>query len=438
MFKFSSDKTIKIILLEFILKYMAKTVLWRHKPFVIGVTGSIGKTTTREAIYHLVKTEYRTRTASKNYNNEIGVPLTILGVEGGAGSILDLLRIFKVWVKNLLDANYLEMLVLELGIDRPNDMEYLLSIVKIDIGVVNHVTNVHREFFKSTDEIAKEKGKIIENLRKSSKGGFAILNEDDSRVKKMVNRTNGEVMTYGYKETADLHASDISHIFEDNKFQGISFKLNYDGKTIPIRLNNVLAEYHVYAILAAIAVANVLKMNIVELAEQISSFRPPVGRMNLLEGINSSMVIDDTYNASPKATEAAIDTFLGISSKRKIVALGDMLELGEDEGRDHKNVMNKLKESDVDVVFLVGQRMREAGKILVDREDMEVMFFDGPMDAGEELKGIVEAGDLVLVKGSQGMRMEKVVEGVVLDRGNMGELLCRQGVEWKNKLYRMP
>lgn len=417
---------------------MAKSVLLRHNPKIIGVTGSIGKTTTKEAIYHLVKTQFKTREAKKNFNNEIGIPLTIIGYEGGAGSISDLVNIFVLWLKILFNlVEYPEVLVLELAIDRPGDMDHLLSIVKVDIAVVNHITNVHREFFKSIEKIAKEKGKIVEQL-KSDTDSFVILNEDDTRVKKMASRTKGQVLTYGYSETASLHASDVFQIFEHGKFQGISFKLNYDGKTIPIRLNHVLAEYHVYAILAAIAVANVLKMNIIELADQISSFRPPVGRMNLIDGINSSSVIDDTYNASPKAVDAAIDTLAKIPSRRKIVALGDMLELGEDEVKDHKYIIKKLDEVDVDIVFLVGQRMQEAGKIIEDKSRTVVMFFDDPVEAGERLKSFIEAGDLILVKGSQGMRMEKVVEQIIEDKGNEENLLCRQDLKWKNKGYRMP
>ena len=149
-------------------------------------------------------------------------------------------------------------------------------------------------------------------------------------------------------------------------------------------------------------------------------------------------MIDDTYNASPKAVEAAIDTFSNIPSKRKIVVLGDMLELGEDEIRDHEKVIDRLIESDVDVVFLVGKRMRKAGEILVERDDIVVMFFDSPLDAGEELRELVEAGDLVLVKGSQGMRMEKVVEKVVRDGFDVGNLLCRQDLKWREKGYKMP
>ncbi|MCK4635699.1 MAG: UDP-N-acetylmuramoyl-tripeptide--D-alanyl-D-alanine ligase [Candidatus Moranbacteria bacterium] len=438
--KIKSGKTIKMMFLECFLKFMAKTILWRHEPFVIAVTGSIGKTTTKEAIYHLVKTEYRTWTAKKNFNNEIGVPLTIIGAECGASSLSDFFQISKMWLKTLLGViKYPKMLVLELGIDRPDDMNYLLSIVKIDIAVVNHITNVHQEFFKNIDQIAKEKGKIVEKLKKSSNGGFAILNEDDPRVKKMASRTNGGVMTYGYSDEADLYASDISQIFENNKFQGLSFKLNYEGKSIPIRLKHVLADYHIYAVLVAIAVGNVLKINMVDLAEQVNSFHPPVGRMNSLEGINSSMVIDDTYNSSPKATEAAINSLSNIPNQRKIAVLGDMLELGKDEARDHKRVVKLLSENNIEIIFLVGRRMMEAGNFFEKSENNTIVkFFDSPLEAGNELRKIVKSGDLILVKGSQGMRMEKVVERIIQDNGNVEKLLCRQDFNWKEKSYKMP
>lgn len=431
---------LKIEILKPILKIMAKTILWKHKPYSIGVTGSVGKTTTKEAIYHLVKTKFNARESKKNLNNEIGVPLTIIGFEKNIESVFDLCIITKKWLENLFSKNYPKMLVLEMAIDRPNDMEYLLLIIQVDVAVVTFITNSHIEFFKNVDEIAKEKGKLLEKLKENSKLNFVVLNEDDARVKKMANRTKGEVITYGFSNTADFFASDINHIFEEGHFQGLSFKLNYEGKTIPIRLNYVLADYHVYNILSAICVAVNLKINVVELAKQISSFRPPIGRMNLVKGVNSSSIIDDTYNAAMKSTESAVEMLAKIPSQRKIAILGDMLELGKDSESDHEKITRCLIDNKIDVVFLVGKRMREAGKKVFEVSDkkIKVEFFDDPMSAGSELVKIVDKGDLILVKGSRGMRMEKVVEQVMEDKDNMKSLLCCQDEKWKKKEYRMP
>jgi UDP-N-acetylmuramoyl-tripeptide--D-alanyl-D-alanine ligase len=431
-------KSFKIKFLEFNLKWLARFILWRHQVCVIGITGSIGKTTTKSAIYHLLKTKFQVRETKKNYNNEIGVPLTIIGAESGDDSIRAWLKVFYQAIKTIIGlGEYPKILILELAIDRPGDMQYLLSIVKIDIALVNHITNAHQEFFSNQDAIAKEKGKIVENLKLTDCGGVAILNRDDCRVRKMATRTNGEVMTYGFSDEADLYASGIVSLFDKGKFQGLSFKLNYEGKVIPIRLHHILAEYHIYAILAGIAVANVLKMNIIELAETISSVRPPVGRMNLLDGLNSSLIIDDTYNASPRAMSSAMKTLFEIKSKRKILVLGDMLELGSVSEKEHQKIIQNSQKADI--IFLVGRRMQEASQFLNIKSDGKIIqFFNNPMEAGEALLPIIQEGDLILVKGSQGMRMEKVVEKIIENKKDIRQLLCRQNISWIKKPYKLP
>jgi len=427
-------KSKKIIFLEKVLRFMAVAVLKRHKPKIVAVTGSVGKTSAREAIFTVLSSKYKVRQNLKNYNNEIGIPLTIIGAESGNKNIFKWMWVILKWFFTLIFPKYPEILIFELGVDRPGDMKYFMSFIKPDVGVIINVSISHIEFFKTVENIAKEKRILVESLPPD---GLAILNADDELTSQMSLHTKAQVMTYGQDENASINASNLLYNYQDGQPDGISFKLNYEGKNIPIRLRNLLATHYVYAALAGISVGIFFKMNIVDIAKALEFLRAPIGRLNLIDGARGSYIIDDTYNASPISTLAALNVLDQLEARRKIAVLGDMLELGDQTESGHREVGKKIFSAKVNLFVAVGKRMQYAIKQLREMgfSKSNIWYFESPLEAAKKIAEIIQEDDLILVKGSQGMRMEKIVEEIVADKSQAEKILCRQNKEWKRKPF---
>src|SRR3989339_702368 len=291
-----------------ILAKLAKAILAKYKPEIIGVTGSIGKTSTKEAIYTILSHRFSVRKNIKNYNNEIGLPLTIIGAGTGGRSVWHWIGVFIKALVLLIwkDKSYPKILVLEMAVDRVGDMKYLTDLAPCKVGVVTYIGPVHLEFFKTIDKIAKEKSVMISHLQKN---GWAILNCDNKYVCEMKEMTKGRVLTYGISggnENNDLIASEINFSQSDGEISGLNFKLTYHGSIVPILLPNILGEHLIYAALAGAAVGIAYGMNLVEVSESLRLFKAPKGRMKLIAGIKDTNIIDDTYNAGPDSMIAAL------------------------------------------------------------------------------------------------------------------------------------
>lgn len=433
----------KKTMLQKILAELARATIKKYQPKIIGITGSVGKTSAREAIVSVLKARYRVRASEKNYNNEIGVPLTILGIPHCGNNIfLWWGMLMRAWIDTLRkNSSYPEMLILEYGIDHPGDMDYLLSLVKPDIAVVTAIGEipVHLEFFRDAEEIAQEKGKIVAALPES---GFAILNHDDYAVYDMRERTHANIMTFGREEHAEFRMLNYElRVARDMILgevpEGISFKIEHKGHVVPIRLNNVFGIPQAYAALAAAAAGSALGMNLVEISESLQHYTPPKGRLCLLPGIKHSFILDDTYNASPEAMREAIKTLQALPGVRKIAVVGDMLEIGRYTEQAHRALGDQLAQF-VDILFVVGPR----AKFIADEatvhglearalDHTQVFRFDDSVAAGRALDPMIREGDLILVKGSQAMRMERVVQEIMRYPQRAYELLVRQEEFWK-------
>lgn len=438
----NSDKSKKLIFLEKILRFMSSLVLKKYNPRVIGITGSVGKTSAKEAVYTALAGSFRVRTNEKNYNNEIGLPLTIIGAESGERSFWKWLSVFAKWFGILIfPIEYPEILVLELAADRPGDIKYLVDFIHPKVGILTDISQSHIEFFKNIETISKEKSYLIKNLDEK---GLAIINIDNARVKKLAGQLKVRVTTYGFSPEADISASDVLYNYSENgnngasAVKGLSFKLTYKGTTIPMRLNNILASHSIYAALAGVASGLEFGLNLVQIGSALENFTLPTSRMNLVLGIKNSMIIDDSYNAAPVSTVAALKVLNEIKARRKIAVLGDMLELGDNTESGHREVAREFLKIKDGVTFLVGPRMKMAADELKKHNisSERLLVFENPMDAGKALDKFIEEGDLVLIKGSQGMRMEKVVEEVMLEPQKAPELLCRQSQTWKQKPWK--
>ena len=412
-----------------ILIWEAKWALAKHKPKIISITGSVGKSSTKEMISCVLDKRFNVRRSPKSYNSEIGFALSILGLptyfNRGFGWIKNMvLGFFEIWNKR-----FPEILVLEMGIDRPKDMERLLLIAVPDIAVVTAVGEipVHVEFFSGSEEIANEKSKILKFLRSDD---YAVLNFDDDAVYNMREKTKAKVVSFGFGDHADFQASN-----NKSSLDGVTFRVDREGAFVPVRIKEALGKHNIYPALAAFAVGEILGLNLIEIAEYLSLCPLPPGRMKMIEGIKNSKLIDDTYNSSPMAVHAALDTLEELSAKRKIAVLGDMLEIGKYTIEAHKAMGQKMRKV-AEILITVGPRSKFAYNeaVALGFPKDKIFHFSTSKEAGIAVKNLIEEGDLILVKGSQGMRMERVVEEIMANPENAEKLLVRQDRYWKRKL----
>lgn len=425
-------------LLQKILRFMTRVVLRKYHPLIVGITGSVGKSSTKEAVSLVLAETYTVRKTEGSYNDEIGLPLTVIGTQGGGSSLFGWIRVFCKWLFIVIfPVKYPEVLVLEMGIDRPGDMAAFMDFVPVKIGVVTQVSSSHIAFFGTLNAIAREKGKIISGLPQD---GIAVLNVDDARTLKMQDKTKAKVYTYGFGEGALIHADNFVFHREAKRAEGLSFKVNFDGKTVPLRLPKIVAKHHIPAALAALAVAVALKLNIFDAIEALEKFEPLPGRLRLLPGRDNTYLLDDTYNASPASTRAALEVMGELMAPRKVAVLGDMLELGAESDREHALLAQAVKNSGVDIVVTVGKHMRALHEqLLADGfSRKQVLWLPDPLSAIEAVMSIVRTEDLILIKGSQGLRMEKVTEQLLVDPRTASSYLCRQSDDWRKKLFTPP
>lgn len=426
-------------ILQYILKILAKLILWRYKPEVVAVTGSVGKTGAKEAIYYVLKKQFRTRRNIKNYNNEIGVPLTILGQDiAPETKIIFLFSWLVIFIKACLtiiwQRNYPEILILEMGVSHPNDMKYLMSFVPVKIGVITAIGEfpTHLEFFPEKDKLIKEKALLVKSLVKD---GAAILNYDDLSVRMIGDDLSEKtrIIQYGFGQGADLKIVnyELGTINLNKSDYGISFKLEYNGSIVPVRLNKILGKQQAFAAAAAASVGVFFGLNLVEVSNALRKYCSLPGRTKLLKGIKNTWIIDDTYNASPLATIASLKILEELTNEefqgKKIAVLGDMLELGVNTEIGHQQVGQKAAEI-VDLLFTVGKRANfiadEALKQGLDKE--KVFKFSQPEQAGLDIQKKLNQGDVVLVKGSRGMHMERIVKEIMAEPEKAEKLLIAQ------------
>lgn len=432
----------KQVLLKKILRFLAKGMLRKHKPLIVGITGSVGKSSTKEAVALTLSQSYTVRKTEGNLNNEFGIPLTVFGLSGGGNSLVAwtgiLIRMFFLRYGTF---RYPEALVLEMGVDRPGDMDYLLSFVTLDIGVVTHVSGSHLQYFKSLPGIAKEKGKIVEHFPEGR--GIAILNADNKYTAKMAEKTNAEqVYTYGLNEGALVRGTNFL-LVQGNGQEGslpfYSLKIEHGGNTFPIRLPNIVAEHHLSAILAAVTVAISLKLNLVEVAKALETFAPLPGRLRILPGIKNTLLLDDTYNASPVSAKEAIKVLGRLTAPRRVVILGDMLELGPKSDDLHADLSEDLQASNIHVAVLVGRHMKALYAELQQKApDIQSYWEESPTAVAANIKSILQPKDTILIKGSQGMRMEMVTKSLLVDESLAAKYLCRQTPTWLAKPFVSP
>ncbi|HHS98305.1 MAG TPA: UDP-N-acetylmuramoyl-tripeptide--D-alanyl-D-alanine ligase [Chloroflexi bacterium] len=354
----------------------------RHSPRVIGITGSVGKTTTKELVADVLSQRYVTLRSERSFNNEIGLPLTLLRLTPEH-----------------------ERVVLEMGMYDVGEIAELARIALPHVGVVTIIHPVHLERAGTIERIVRAKTELVEALPPAPEG-VAILNYDDPRVLGMRESTRARVFTYGLSPEADLWADEI----EGLGLEGVRFRLHYGEETLHVKIP-LLGRHSVHTALRAAAVGIVEGLTWQEILEGL---RHPTSQLRLVAvpGPKGSTILDDTYNASPASTLAALN-LLDELEGRKIAVLGDMLELGDYEREGHEKVGMRAIEV-ADVLITVGPRGRIIGETAL-RWGMapeQVHILEDNEAAIRVLKGLVRPGDVILVKGSRAMQMEEIVNAL--------------------------
>ncbi len=429
-----------LILLQHILKTLARATIARYRPGIVGITGSVGKTSAKEAIRAVLTNDRTIQASSKGFNNEIGLPLAVLGDWTLTEGLLFWPKVIAQSAMRLFMARqYPEIIVLEYGVDHPGDMRRLLSIVEPHVGVFTGMGEipVHVEFFTNSEGVLKEKAKLISQLPAT---GFAILNADDAHVMSVCHHTNAHVITYGFSGGADLRITNLTERFTDTEI-GIAFKFSYGGSVVPLRIPGVVGKTHAYAAAAGAAVGVAFGMHLVKIVEALSGYKAVPGRLSVIPGIKGSLIIDDTYNASPLAMQEAIETLGRVRGKRKIAVLGDMLELGSYTEATHEEVGKRVA-TVADILITIGDKAKfidEAAR-RARMGSSSRTHFRTVKEAGVFLQTLLSNGDVILIKASQGVRLERIVLEVMADPAKAEELLVRQTPSWRKKpgLYDEP
>jgi UDP-N-acetylmuramoyl-tripeptide--D-alanyl-D-alanine ligase len=349
--------------------------LWR-KPLV-GVTGSAGKTTTKEAIAHVLSTKFRVHKSEGNFNNHFGLPLMLLKLEPEH-----------------------DLAVIEMGMSHAGEIAALAKIAQPEIGVVTNVAPVHLEFFDSIEGIARAKRELIESLPAT---GTAVLNADDEFVSKFGEGFKGRVVQYGFAKAADVRAENLESLGQDgSKFDAVAGGRR-EHATLPL-----VGSHNVHNALAAVAVAMEQGMDLAEAASALSSL-PAADKRGQVVRIGNITVVNDCYNSNPKALAAMVDALATMPAKRRIVVAGEMLELGPQGEAMHAESGRHIAEKKIDV--LIGVRGLAEPMVNAARQTgMTAMFVASAEEAGKWLAHETREGDVVLLKASRGVKLEKALE----------------------------
>lgn len=426
-----------------VLTWEASMVLSKYKPFVVAVTGSVGKTSTKDAIYHVLENSVHARKSNKSFNSEIGIPLTILGLKNAwRNPFLWTLNILRGFLLIVLPFPYPKLLILEVGADHPGDIMRVTAWMKPDIAVITRLPEhpVHVEYFNAPEDVRKEKAELVFAL--GDRGVF-VANGDDVFVRELRTKTKARTITYGVGNDAQVKGSYIQVNYEEKnggkKPIGMLFRVDWEGNSFPVRLNGVLGTQSCVSALAALAVGIARGESIIKMSEALATLKTPNGRMRIIEGMKGSTIIDDTYNSSPVALEAALDTLKMLEGGRKIALLGDMLELGRFSEEEHRRI-GHIAGGFVDELVTVGARAHlfaEAAKGAGLQEE-HIHEFMNSEDAGTWSLAHIRDGDMILVKGSQGsgenmIRMERAVKKIMAHQSDAVKLLVRQEKEWQSQ-----
>jgi UDP-N-acetylmuramoyl-tripeptide--D-alanyl-D-alanine ligase len=363
------------------LQKIAKSVVQDHPAKIVGITGSTGKTTTKEFIYSILKSKYRVHKSQGNFNNSIGLPLSIL---------------------NLKDKH--EIAVLEMGMNSPGEIKALTEIAPPDISVITNIQPVHMEFFESLRKIAAAKKEILDGTKK---GGTAILNFDDELVLEIGRDFSGKKIYFGKSKNSFIRAENLKHL----GLEHIDFDLFYGKEKTNITLS-LFNESYLNNFLAAAATAYSLEVPLDIIREAAKSLKPFSKRGTVFYLKSKIILIDDSYNSNPFALAKCLHNLAAVKEGRKIAVLGDMREMGKQQEKYHFDAGKLVHQLKIDILVTVGPLAEKIaqGALFSVMDRNNILSFMGPEEAARELIPILKENDIVLVKGSRAVEMDKIVE----------------------------
>ena len=412
-----------------VLWLFARAVVRRYRPHIVMVTGSVGKTSTKDAVASVLAARFFVRKSEKSFNSEFGVPFTILGVGNPWGNPLAWIALVKSAIALLILPNhYPNVLVLETGADRSGDLARILRIATPDTVVVTRLPEipVHVEAYASPEAVREEEFSPAYALPPAAP---LIIPADDPYARGMAVRTQARVISYGAANDAAVRISNADFYEDEGKVTGMCADVVAGDEQGSLCVRGSVGKTQLLPAAAALAVARAFLIPLPEALSALESYEPPPGRGRLLAGKNDSIIIDDSYNASPAAVEEALATLKAFPrARRRIAVLGDMLELGRYSVTEHEHI-GTVANAAADIIVAVGIRARA---FVHASENSKVLSFDNSHAASLALADIVRVGDVLLVKGSQSIRTERIVEALLADPADASRLV-RQEKKWKLK-----
>ena len=343
---------------------------------VVAITGSNGKTTTKDMTAAILASRLKVLKTEANYNNEIGLPLTLLQ----------------------LTAQH-EVAVVEMGMRGKGQILQLANIALPTVAVITNVGETHIELLGSIEEIAAAKGELLQVIPQN---GLIILNGDDPYVRVMAKQVSSRIILFGL-EQADIRADHI-----ETSTKGMNFTCHTAQRSFTAEIPTV-GKHNIYNALAAIAVGLEVGLGFDDICSGLNNFTASPMRLHI-EELGDYVVINDAYNASPMSMSAAIDTLVAVAKNRKVAVLGDMLELGHIKIEAHRQIGQKLAKCHIDIVVTVGELARHIAEAASDQGVDVALAYDSHDAASAALMTIIQPGDTILIKGSRGMKMENMVK----------------------------
>lgn len=393
---------------------------------LVAVTGSVGKTSTKVAIGTVLNEKFRVRLHEGNHNSELSAPLAILGVEfpDDIRSLGQWLAVFKAVNTRIKQPTDVDVIVQELGTDAIGQIPHFGTYLTPDISVVTSVAPEHMEFFKTLDAVAAEE------LAAANFSKWALINRDDIPGVYAVDITNPNLNTYGTTDAAEYRFDSSDYTFADG-FSGVFIGPEYQDP-VPATLH-LIGEHSTRAAVAAGAVAAKLGMSAQEVASGLGKVRAVKGRMNILRGLNESVIVDDSYNSSPLAVASALRALYQMNVPQRIAVLGSMNELGDMSQAEHAAVGKLCDPIALSYVVTVGEDAAKYLAPVAQTNGCKVVSFKSPLEAGAFVHKYLERGAAVLFKGSQGgIYLEEAIK-IVLHSTEEEEQLVRQSPEWMKK-----
>lgn len=401
-----------------ILGRQVRRLLRKRQVQVIAVAGSVGKTSTKLAIAQLLEAKFRVRYQRGNYNDFVTVPLVFFG--------LSLPRLFNpfAWLLTFLKIEWqllwpykFDVVVLELGTDGPGQLSQFSSYLTVDIGVLTAITPEHMEFFGDLSAVAKEELTVGELSKR------LLINADLCAPEHL--QSQPSAISYGTSEAAVYRLTDT-----ELSAKGYRYKLQKKGVVIAQGTYQGISVTQLYSLAAAMAVGDMLGMNGTEMADTAARFQPVSGRMQLLPGQKDSLIIDDSYNASPEAVRAALQALYALEAPQKIALLGNMNELGGFSASAHAEIGALCDPAKLDLVVTLGPDANEYLAAAAERAGCKVVRTRSPYEAGEQIRSVLEPGGAVLVKGSQNrVFAEEAIKTLLKDPADASKLV-RQSASW--------